>query len=991
MAKLEIPSIVVQNGTKAMERTVRTQRSLSKQEGIHEENDLEAYEENSQCASEVPNSKSSEDQSSLPLNNNTLHRSRSQNKVKLLVRSHAVREETSPPPDPHQDQCNLSLSTSSEQLPQPPQQQSTSNRRHKLRREGSSSETWEHPSLSRGNSREQQYDGSNQVDLHQFIVDTLNRNHKDRMLLLKIENDLVSLAKDPKRTVHKFAQMSSYQRMLVHRVAAYFSMEHNVDTSGVSVIVNTTKATRIPETRFRDFVRDDLLLPEEPRRSILKRDSSSFDETGSFKSGERMLNGDSRRSKSFEEREEEYEKGEGDMVDCLDELHWETEDGVCTQCEHPVRERNPRLLKVESYESGETLKANSLRLSVSKSHSFSGYDPPQQTRILTKQDSGSSMSSRISPSSSGYKSQRSDATLSATPSPTATPNLHTQLSGQSGGALSPEPETVVWAVSDLASVPPGSMLIHPQTGQPYTNADGSIYHYDPSNPPRVCGSGESVGAQVAHHVSSATNNIPSSALPTQQQQPPPQQQPPQQQQQPQPQHQQKHDMMENHVPVSASSQPLHAEISKGVIDSGYESGGGSGNGGGYLGGSAAAPPSAQVTQQALCHPLPAPAASHQYHQQAPIVHPASEPPHPPPPPPQYHPVVYPLPATPGPPPHPPYHHQYDPRIQDGGVAANDLSNYMMGLNIDNTRQPDTRQIMYWQPHHIQAHSGMPVYYAGSNGSSTGPNAMGSNGVSRYQGAPPPPPPQQSCPPPAQPFIPPPAPPAPVIPQQPPHLTSSEHSGSCYSSGYPSTGPPECIPYSPSAVHMYYTPPYNGNQSNGSSQNGAVNGSSPGYYGANITNCSAPILALQYQQPCPHPTPPHTPQGVCGQFAVYNSCYPSHYAQATSSLPVPQLFRKPTLNVGVRCGSPLRPQYSVSPTVKDRPSDEKIQPVPVYGFRVLPGDVRILGNTGRIPFALPAPTKAPHTRKHRSKIGASQGRSGGQQSIEVPSLHTASKA
>lgn len=49
--------------------------------------------------------------------------------------------------------------------------------------------------------------------------------------------------------------------------------------------------------------------------------------------------------------------------------------------------------------------------------------------ILNKytSDSGSSMSSRISPSSSGYKSQRSDATLSATPSPTATPNLHTQV------------------------------------------------------------------------------------------------------------------------------------------------------------------------------------------------------------------------------------------------------------------------------------------------------------------------------------------------------------------------------------------------------------------------------------------------------------------------------------------------------------------------------------------------------------------------------------
>jgi hypothetical protein len=49
--------------------------------------------------------------------------------------------------------------------------------------------------------------------------------------------------------------MSSYQRMLVHRVAAYFGMEHNVDPTGASVIVNTTNATRIPDNRFREFVR----------------------------------------------------------------------------------------------------------------------------------------------------------------------------------------------------------------------------------------------------------------------------------------------------------------------------------------------------------------------------------------------------------------------------------------------------------------------------------------------------------------------------------------------------------------------------------------------------------------------------------------------------------------------------------------------------------------------------------------------------------------
>lgn len=41
--------------------------------------------------------------------------------------------------------------------------------------------------------------------------------------------------------------MSSYNRMLIHRVAAWFGMEHNVDSAGQCVIVNTTKATRLPE------------------------------------------------------------------------------------------------------------------------------------------------------------------------------------------------------------------------------------------------------------------------------------------------------------------------------------------------------------------------------------------------------------------------------------------------------------------------------------------------------------------------------------------------------------------------------------------------------------------------------------------------------------------------------------------------------------------------------------------------------------------------
>lgn len=101
--------------------------------------------------------------------------------------------------------------------------------------------------------------------------------------------------------------MSSYQRMLVHRCAAYFGMDHNIETSGKCVVVNKTKNTRIPETAFKEHIRDDLLFPEEPRRSILKRDSNSFEDCN-YKSPDRHLGLENRRSKSFEEREEEYEK-----------------------------------------------------------------------------------------------------------------------------------------------------------------------------------------------------------------------------------------------------------------------------------------------------------------------------------------------------------------------------------------------------------------------------------------------------------------------------------------------------------------------------------------------------------------------------------------------------------------------------------------------------------------------------------------------------------
>uniref|UniRef100_A0A3P9HSQ4 R3H domain-containing protein n=1 Tax=Oryzias latipes TaxID=8090 RepID=A0A3P9HSQ4_ORYLA len=89
----------------------------------------------------------------------------------------------------------------------------------------------------------EEYTDSTGIDLQQFIVDSLNSNPRDRLMLLKLEQDMRDFIGSDS-PFKKFAPMSPYHRMLVHRVAAYFGMEHNVDHTGKSVIINTTSRTQ---------------------------------------------------------------------------------------------------------------------------------------------------------------------------------------------------------------------------------------------------------------------------------------------------------------------------------------------------------------------------------------------------------------------------------------------------------------------------------------------------------------------------------------------------------------------------------------------------------------------------------------------------------------------------------------------------------------------------------------------------------------------------
>lgn len=157
-------------------------------------------------------------------------------------------------------------------------------------------------SLSRDPSQE--YTDSTGIDLHEFLVNTLKNNPRDRMMLLKLEQDILDFISSNESHKKKFPPMTSYHRMLLHRVAAYFGLEHNVDPSGKSVIINKTSNTRIPDQKFSEHIKDDK-TDDFQKRYILKRDSLSLDqEDGRL----RMRLKDDRRSKSIEEREEEYQR-----------------------------------------------------------------------------------------------------------------------------------------------------------------------------------------------------------------------------------------------------------------------------------------------------------------------------------------------------------------------------------------------------------------------------------------------------------------------------------------------------------------------------------------------------------------------------------------------------------------------------------------------------------------------------------------------------------
>ncbi|XP_017560681.1 R3H domain-containing protein 2 isoform X3 [Pygocentrus nattereri] len=230
----------------------------------------------------------------------TRKRAKSNAKLKL-VRSLAVCEESSGPfctdgPPETQDIIQLHISCPSDK------EEEKSSKDEYESEEREKKDKTPRKMLSRDSSQE--YTDSTGIDVHEFLVNTLKNNPRDRMMLLKLEQDILEFINDDNNQYKKFPQMTSYHRMLLHRVAAYFGMDHNVDQTGKAVIINKTSNTRIPEQRFSEHIKDERNMDFQ-KKFILKRDDASMDKDDNQI---RVPLQDGRRSKSIEEREEEYQR-----------------------------------------------------------------------------------------------------------------------------------------------------------------------------------------------------------------------------------------------------------------------------------------------------------------------------------------------------------------------------------------------------------------------------------------------------------------------------------------------------------------------------------------------------------------------------------------------------------------------------------------------------------------------------------------------------------
>ncbi|XP_034847679.1 cAMP-regulated phosphoprotein 21 isoform X5 [Mirounga angustirostris] len=404
-----------------------------------------------------------------------------------LTRSLAVCEESSARPggESLQDQESIHLQLSSFPSLQEDDKSRKDDSEREKEKDKNKDKTSEKPKIRMlSKDCSQEYTDSTGIDLHEFLINTLKNNSRDRMILLKMEQEIIDFIGDNNNHYKKFPQMSSYQRMLVHRVAAYFGLDHNVDQTGKSVIINKTSNTRIPEQRFCEHLKDEK-GEESQKRFILKRDNSSIDKEDNqsvcsqeslFVENSRLLEDSNICNETYKKRQLFRGNRDGSgrtsgsrQSSSENELKWPDHQRAWSSTDSDSSNRN-------------------LKPAMTKTASFGGItvltrgDSTSSTRSTGKLSKAGSSESNSSTGSSGSL-PRTHAPLQGAPLATGvaagSPGCVPYPEGGAGGQAAPSTSYILLPLEAATGIPPGSILLNPHTGQPFVNPDGTPAIYNP--------------------------------------------------------------------------------------------------------------------------------------------------------------------------------------------------------------------------------------------------------------------------------------------------------------------------------------------------------------------------------------------------------------------------------------------------------------------------------------------------------------------------------
>ncbi|KAM7049337.1 R3H domain-containing protein 1 isoform 9-T9 [Acridotheres tristis] len=293
--------------------------------------------------------------------------------------------------------------------------------------------------------------------------------------------------------------------------------------SGVGVgdcraVNSETFKRKRPDQKFCEHIKDEK-SDDFQKRYILKRDNSSLDKDDNQI---RIRLKDDRRSKSIEEREEEYQRAR-ERIFAQDSLcsqeNYFTDKRIQEEETNSTQQRR-QILRINKEASGRSANSHqssteteprpwsstdsdsslrNLKPAVTKASSFSGISvlsrgdssgSSKSTGRLSKTGSESSSSVGSSTGSLSHSQQPLPVPALSQPSP-GTPAVYPTVSssnslsfdGGMSGQVAPAAGSSFFLLPlEAAGIPPGSVLVNPQTGQPFLNPDGTPVVYNPPLP-----------------------------------------------------------------------------------------------------------------------------------------------------------------------------------------------------------------------------------------------------------------------------------------------------------------------------------------------------------------------------------------------------------------------------------------------------------------------------------------------------------------------------